>query len=96
MNLLGLAMRAGYVITGEEPVLRTLRSGDAALVILSADAGPNTKKKVSDKCASYRTPMIEIGSRHQLGRALGKAERVVIAVTDPGFSRAIRDRVSSH
>ncbi|PTM58963.1 YlxQ family RNA-binding protein [Desmospora activa] len=96
LNLLGLAMRAGSVITGEEPVLRTVRSGDVALVILAADAGPNTKKKVSDKCASYRIPLIQISSRQQLGHALGKAERVVIAVTDPGFARTIRDRVSSH
>jgi ribosomal protein L7Ae-like RNA K-turn-binding protein len=96
LNLLGLAMRAGKVITGEEPVLQAVRNGHVSMVILSTDAGPNTKKKVSDKCAFYRVPLIQIGTRQELGRALGKAERVVIAVTDPGFSQAIGNRVSSH
>ncbi|SDW32446.1 LSU ribosomal protein L7AE [Marininema mesophilum] len=92
-QLLGLAMRAGKVVSGEEQVLNVVRSGKAHLVLLSDDASPNTHKKITDKCSTYQVPLSQAGSRQALGKAVGKSERVVIAVTDPGFSRAMRNRI---
>ena len=45
LQLLGLAMRAGKVVSGEELVIREIRSGKAQLVILAEDAKKNTEKK---------------------------------------------------
>lgn len=91
-QLLGLAMRAGKVISGEERVLSAIRSGAAFLVLISDDAAPNARKKISDKSKYYGVPLMTAGTRTKMGRALGKAERVVVAVTDPGFAKAIRKR----
>ncbi|MFD1407624.1 YlxQ family RNA-binding protein [Kroppenstedtia eburnea] len=91
-QLLGLAMRAGKVVSGEERVLSAIRSGIAFLVLISDDAALNARKKISDKSKHYGVPLMTAGSRSELGRALGKAERVVVAVTDPGFAKAIRKR----
>ncbi|SMO53709.1 L7Ae/L30e/S12e/Gadd45 family ribosomal protein [Melghirimyces algeriensis] len=89
-NMLGLAMRARKVVSGEEQVLSAVRSKTACLVLISNDAAPNAKKKLSDKCAHYHIPWVEVGSRSDLGRAIGKAERVTVAVTEPGFADAIK------
>lgn len=89
-NLLGLAMRAGKLVSGEETVIKTIRSGKAALVIFTEDASQGTKKKITDKCSSYKVPFYEIMQRGELGHAIGKAERVVIALTDTGFAGQVK------
>lgn len=90
LQSLGLAMRAGKLVSGEELVVREIRSGKAKLVVIANDAAKNTEKKVLDKCHSYQIPVIRFGTRNDLGRAIGKMERVVLAITDPGFAKMIQ------
>lgn len=89
-QVLGLAQRARKLTLGEEFVLQVVRSGQAKLVILATDVGRNTSKKIRDKCSTYQVPILQYGSRVELGTAVGKGERVVIAVTDEGFSQMLR------
>lgn len=86
MSLLGLANRARKVISGEELVVKEIRSQKAKLVLLSEDASNNTAKKINDKCIYYNTPIRMVPDRYALGHALGKEARVVVAVLDAGFS----------
>lgn len=88
---IGLALRAGKLISGEEGVLKSVRGNEAKLVIMSLDASENTKKKFRDKCSSYQVPLIEIMDRYALGQCTGKQERVLIAITDGGFARMIME-----
>lgn len=85
-QLLGMAARARMIITGEELVVREIRSGNAHLVIVSEDASKNTMKKLNDKCMFYNVEKHVFGSREDLGHAIGKESRVVLAVTDAGFA----------
>ncbi|MCM3713235.1 YlxQ family RNA-binding protein [Alkalihalobacillus oceani] len=84
---LGLAARARKLVTGEELVLKEVRRGSVRLILLSADAAEQTKKKVLDKCSYYNVPVRLVADRRTLGQAIGKAERVVIALTDEGFAK---------
>lgn len=86
LSRLGLAMRAGKLASGEEIVLKAIRSGEAKLVLLAGDASDNTAKKFADKCKSYGVPLLVGYTRYELGAAVGKPERVVFAVTDRGFA----------
>lgn len=90
---LGLAMRAGKLVTGDESVLEAVRSGEAKLVVVAEDASDNTRKKIADKCSYYEVPLFVYGSRNELGGSIGKPERVVMAVTDAGFAKLIGDRL---
>ena len=88
-NRLGLAMRAGKVVMGDSAVLDAIRSGEAKLVLLATDASANASKKYSDKCSFYQTPLLAMGTRAELGSAIGKQERVVVAIMDTGFAELI-------
>lgn len=88
-QLLGLAMRAGCVVTGEERVLQAIRRGQASLVFIATDAGKNTKKTLSDKARYYGVPVLTSFDRATLGHAIGKGERVAVAVTDNGFAKQL-------
>ncbi|MEH7108040.1 MULTISPECIES: YlxQ family RNA-binding protein [Bacillaceae] len=89
MSLLGLANRARQIISGEELTVKQIRSGNAKLVLLSADASQNTMKKITDKCKTYEVPIKMVENRFLLGQAIGKEARVVVAVLDDGFAKKL-------
>ncbi|MCP8969035.1 YlxQ family RNA-binding protein [Ectobacillus ponti] len=89
MSLLGLANRARKIISGEELVLKEVRSGKAKLVLLAGDASDNTRKRVTDKTTYYHVPLQYVDSRQNLGHAIGRDERVVVAVLDDGFAKKL-------
>ncbi|MER2071649.1 MAG: ribosomal L7Ae/L30e/S12e/Gadd45 family protein, partial [Psychrobacillus sp.] len=60
-QLLGLATRARKTISGEELVVKEIRSKKAKLVILANDASHNTAKKLNDKCASFNVELHVFG-----------------------------------
>ncbi|GER65664.1 putative ribosomal protein YlxQ [Weizmannia acidilactici] len=91
MSFLGLANRAGKAVSGEELVLKEVRSGRAKLVLLSKDASSNTSKKVLDKCRFYNVPVHFVETRETLGKAIGKEARVTVAVCDRGFAEKLAE-----
>lgn len=95
LSQLGLAMRAGKVVSGDELVLKHIRSSEAKLVILAGDASLNTRKKFRDKCGTYNVPLLIGFDRESLGSSVGKPERVVLALTDQGFANLLRNTVSN-
>ena len=55
-SMLGLAMKAGKVVSGEFATDKSVKSGNAWLVIVSEDASDNTKKMFSNMCEFYEAP----------------------------------------
>ncbi len=89
LNLIGLAQRAGRLISGEELVVETIQKGQAKLVFLANDAAVNLSKKVTDKSYTYQVEVVTVFSTLELSAAVGKA-RKVLAVTDAGFTKKMR------
>ena len=91
--LLSLAAKAGKTVSGETAVLNAVRSGSAAVVIISTDASDNTKKKFCDKCSYYGIPRYIFGTKEGIAHAIGKEIRSTVAVTDPGLGAQIRKKL---
>ncbi len=89
LGALGLATKAGKLVSGEFMTERAIRDGSASLVIVASDASENTKKKFADSCDYYRVSYVEFGDKEQLGRAIGKEFRASLAVTDRGLATTI-------
>ena len=53
-NLLGLAQRAGRIISGEELTVKAIQEGKAHLVFLAQDAAPNLSKKITESSRHHR------------------------------------------
>ena len=92
-SLLGLATKAGKVVSGEFSVENAVKSGEAALVILAGDSSENTSKKFKDKCKFYNIPIRFYGTKDALGAAMGKESRATAAVMDEGFANTILRRL---
>lgn len=88
-SFIGLAMKAGKLISGEESCEKTIRGGKAFLVIVTEDASNNTAKKFEDACKFRNVPFFRFGEKEVLGRSLGRTVRSVIAVTDNGIAQKL-------
>lgn len=91
LTLLGLALRAGKLAVGEEPVRLALAEGTAKTVFLAQDASDHTRRKVEPKLGSVPLQVIP-ASKLELGRALGRESCALCAVTDKGFAKSLAQR----
>ena len=83
---LGLAMRAGKLILGEESVLEAIKENRARLAFLASDTGSTTAKRIQDKSAFHEVQLCREFTTEELSSAIGKDNRKVIAVTDRNFA----------
>lgn len=89
LNLIGLATKAGKVVSGEFSTEKAVKNGKACLVIVSAEASDNTKNMFLNMCTYYKVPNYFFGMKDELGHAMGKEMRASLAVLDHGFAKAI-------
>ena len=87
-SLLGLAMKAGKVKTGEFAVKKAFDHGDACLIILDSGASEATKKRWREACEFRNVPFIMTEAP---GIAIGRENIVTICVISPDFARMILD-----
>ena len=90
LSLLGLSKRAGKLAAGEVAAEQAVRGKQAFLLILSEDASKNTKKKFRNSAAYYELPLAEIGTKEELGRAIGVDMRSISAITEEGFAKKLK------
>ncbi|MDD3337041.1 MAG: ribosomal L7Ae/L30e/S12e/Gadd45 family protein [Eubacteriales bacterium] len=83
---LGLCMRAGQIISGQDACVAAVRNGAAALALLDGTASENTRKKMTDTCHSHQVPLYQLDS---LGHAIGKPGRLVIALPAGGMAQKL-------
>lgn len=89
LSLLGLAARGRNLVSGEFSTEKAVKERKASLVIIGADASDNTKKKFTNMCAFYHTPVWIYSFKDDLGRAIGREMRATLAVTDAGMAANI-------
>ena len=90
-SYLGLATRAGKIVSGDDSTLLELKRGNVKFIIVAEDASNNTKKLFKDKSSDRNIPYVYFSSKLQLGLAIGKAPRAVIGVKDDGFANKIKE-----
>ncbi|SES76248.1 Ribosomal protein L7Ae [Oceanobacillus limi] len=88
--MLGLAYRARKCSLGEETIVKDIQKKRAKLVLIANDTGAQTHKKLTDKCNTYNVPYVIVDDRDTLSKAIGKSQRVAIAILDQGFATKIK------
>ena len=88
-QLIGMAYRAGQVVSGAEAVEQSLKRGKCRLVIISEDIAANSRKQILGVCERRQVSWISVGDRYALGASMGKEYRVAVGINDSGFAGAI-------
>lgn len=90
LHMVGLALRAGRLEVGEEPVGAACRARDCRLILVARDAADNSFRRVrhfadAGQCLWVSLPC----TKEELGQAVGRTACAMAAVTDIGFAEAI-------
>lgn len=92
LNLLGLAMKAGKMVTGTEKVLAELKKKKIQVVIIAQDLQANTRKKIERAAHKHQVVIIHPFNSQEMSQAIGR-ERKVLALTDRGFYQALSKQI---
>lgn len=93
LSMLGIAAKAGKIVSGEFATENAVKSATAYLVVIAADASANTRKKFRDMTSFYEVPIIEYGTKETLGGSIGKDYRSSLAVTDEKLAGAVEKKL---
>ena len=88
MGLIGLSRRAGQLSLGADTVLKRLKSGQCAAVLVDADAAPNTVKRMADAAKAARVPVLTTPAG-LLERAVAQSGRMTAAIAQGGLAKQI-------
>ena len=93
--LLGLALRAGRLAVGEEPVGAACRCHKGYLLLLASDAADNTIRRALHFSQAGKTICLTLPlTKEELGSGLGRTSCAMVAVTDVGFAASIAERLA--
>ena len=96
LGFLGLTKRAGKLAAGEDGVLSALQAGKVRLLLLAADAGENTVRRMELR-SQGRLPILYLQSdKTALGTALGWEQCAAAAVTDLGMALAFAQKMAEY
>ena len=94
LALLGIAKKAGKVVSGTDMVVESIRSqkkNSVKLLILSSDASANTTKRINNTSAYYNIPlMVTEADKNELAHITGHSSALsVVGIIDSGFAEAM-------
>lgn len=91
LNLLGLAQRAGRLVSGTDLVLGQIKQ--AKLIFMAAETSSNAASKLTQAATAYSVPLIKIFTEQELSQAIGR-QRKIVAVMDAGFAKALLKKIN--
>lgn len=89
-GLLGIASKAGKVISGTDIILEKLSRKKVKLVIIAEDASEKTIKNMKYYCDKEDVEIIIYGNISENSKAIGKNNRATIGVIDKNLAEAIK------
>ena len=92
LSTLGLALRAGSVAVGEEPVGSAARAKHARLILVASDA---VRRAFAFAQTGACLCLVIPAEKAALGRALGRTSCAMCAVTDIGFAGALGKKLAA-
>jgi ribosomal protein L7Ae-like RNA K-turn-binding protein len=94
---LGLAQKAGKLVSGDTAVRICVKAGKARLLLLAADVSEGSQKQLMNMADNHSVPvLISSLDNGELGRVIGKGQRTAVAVSDRGFSEMISKNCSQN
>lgn len=88
-SYLGLARRAGKIVSGYQTCVHTISKGNIKLIIVASDAAENTKDKFENLCSRYDVGFEVYGTIDKLSEMTGFTGRGIYGITDRNFAEVM-------
>lgn len=95
LALLGMATRAGAVVTGTERVREAARAGTLQLAVIAADASDNSRGKLLPLLAARGISHVIRFERNELGAAMGRGPLSAVGVMDTALAARLLTLMSA-
>ena len=96
LSMLGLALKAGRVEVGEEPVGAAARAKKARVIFVAQDAAPSSVRRAQSFARTGSTLCVTLpAGKDTLGRSLGRTSVAMCAVTDIGFAESLVKKLAA-
>ena len=96
LSMLGLALKAGRVEVGEEPVGAAARAKKARVIFVAQDAAPSSVRRAQSFARTGSTLCVTLPvDKDALGRSLGRSSVAMCAVTDIGFAESLVKKLAA-
>ncbi|SHJ29483.1 Ribosomal protein L7Ae [Lutispora thermophila DSM 19022] len=93
--MLGMAYKAGQVVTGEDTTRNAIRKNRVKLLIIAEDASDNTKKRFINSSVYYNVPYVICLTKIEMSRSLGQKIRSVAGIIDEGIAKYLMNLVEN-
>ena len=96
LSMLGLALKAGRVEVGEEPVGAAARAKKARVIFVAQYAAPSSVRRAQSFARTGSTLCVTLpADKDALGRSLGRSSVAMCAVTDIGFAESLVKKLAA-
>ena len=95
LRYLGLAKKAGRVMTGSNTCAIGMERGKVSLLILAGDMAGGSREKIERIAERTGTNRVVWGDSEELSQITGTAGRYVFAVTDEHFAEIILQEINA-
>jgi ribosomal protein L7Ae-like RNA K-turn-binding protein len=95
LQMIGMAKRAGKIVTGGFLSEKAVKSRESSLIIIASDISDESRKAIVYSCKYYNVDYIEYADKEQLGKITGGGVRAVVSVNDRGFAAAVLKKYSA-
>lgn len=89
INLLQLARKAGRLSLGSHASERSLKQGQAYLILLAGDAGDSLRRRFLHLAEARKVRLLLFATKDKIGMGLNIPDTGVLTVNDRGFSSGI-------
>lgn len=95
LSTLGLCLRAGRLTAGIDAAADSVADGDVRLVVLAADAGDSTERRMRRAIGERKIPVIRVpASAEEIGAALGRLTCAVCCIREIGFAATVAQKAA--
>ena len=91
LSMLGMARRAGAVVSGTDAVRAAVRESPVGFAILAEDASATQRKKLEPLLEARGVGFTIRYTRRELGAAVGRPPATAVLVTEAGLAGRIRE-----
>lgn len=86
LNMLGLAQRAGKLISGDELVRDAVKAGNIKLLVVASDTSSKTMASFERLSTDYGVPLVTHFTSLEISQAIGRG-RKILGLTDVGMMK---------
>lgn len=93
-GLIGLATKAGRIVSGTDACLEAMQKEKVNLVLIAQDSSNRTKTTFKQEAQKYNIAIYEVLSIEKMSKAMGKVNKAVIGIKDVGFSNKMKNIIN--